>query len=52
MSEDNTRGGVRKKPDPMALATKGRVTTYETVTIAGVGTKVRNRGGKIVCRRK
>lgn len=32
MAEKNVRGAIRKKPDPMAIRTKGRVTTYEKST--------------------
>lgn len=50
MTEENIRGSVRSKPDPMAIATKGRVTTYEALTIPGIATKVRTKSGKIICR--
>jgi len=39
MVEQNKRGAVRKKPDPMALKTRGRVTTYEAKEIPGISTK-------------
>ncbi len=29
MTIDNKRGAVRKRPDPIAIATKGRQTTYD-----------------------
>jgi hypothetical protein len=52
MTEENIRGGIRSKPDPIAIATRGLKTTYEAQTIAGVATKVRVRSGKTICRRK
>jgi len=50
MTEENKRGSIRAKPDPMALATKGRVTTHESLDIAGVPTKVRANSGRVTCR--
>ena len=29
MTDTNRRGSVRKNPDPVAIATRGRTTTYE-----------------------
>ncbi len=52
MTEQNKRGAIRTKPDPMALRTKGRKTTHEALTVSGVATKVRQRGGRISVRRK
>ena len=39
----NKRGDLRKRPDPIAIATKGRQTTYEfeTQNVAGVPTKLK-----------
>lgn len=39
---ENKRGPVRPLPDPVAIATKGRVTTYEEQvhTVTGVPTKL------------
>jgi len=45
--EENKRGAIRKKPDPMAMKTKGRVTTYESREIAGVGTRLRRVSTKV-----
>ena len=42
MPDENVRGAIREKPDPMALATKGRKTTYEKKKIAGIGTRIRS----------
>ena len=52
MTEENKRGAIRVKPDPMALRTRGTRTTHEALTIAGVATKIRQRGGRISVRRK
>lgn len=41
---ENRRGAIRKNPDPMALATKGRKTTYEGRDIAGVNVIARLKG--------
>jgi len=40
---DNKRGDIRRKPDPIAIATQGRQTSYEYETqhVAGVPTKLK-----------
>ena len=50
MTEENKRGAVRAKPDPMALKTKGRVTTYESLSYPGVGLKVRPKSARLKVR--
>lgn len=44
MAEENKRGGVRARPDPMAIATKGRVTTYEARDLPGINITPRLKG--------
>ncbi len=41
MTEKNERASIREKPDPMALRTKGRKTTYEKKKVAGIGARIR-----------
>lgn len=36
MTEENKRGAVRSKPDPLAIATKGMKTTYEPRSLRGI----------------
>lgn len=36
MADENIRGAIRAKPDPMAIATKGRITTYEPRELKGI----------------
>jgi len=63
MTEENKRGAVRQKPDPMALQTGGRITTYEALEMRSSGIKIgprangsmkaviRPKGNRIVMRR-
>lgn len=53
MTNDNKRGAIRKNSDPVAIATKGRQTTYELDTSSvRPRTVLKTNGAAIILKKK